>query len=136
MLKKRKIKLISCLATAFAALTVFAIGFTQTTTRVYAQSGEVFEMENGASLKISEEGGIRFRVKMDEKQMLYVTQNDDVTLHFLVAPHEFYNAVPYINGTRDYYNGLSKKKVINVDEAKIYEEDGYYWANGCVTNIL
>ena len=135
MLKKTKIRLISIFATAFAALSVFAIGLGQTANRVYAQSGEIFEMENGASLKISEDGGIRFRVKMDEEQMLYITQNDDVSLHFLVAPHEFYNAVPYANGTFDYYNGLSKKKVINVDESKIYEEDGCYWANGCVTNI-
>ena len=135
MLKKTKIRLISIFATAFAALSIFAIGFGQTANRVYAQSGKIFEMENGASLKISEDGGIRFRVKMDEEQMLYVTQSDDVSLHFLVAPHEFYNAVPYANGTFDYYNGLSKKKVINVDESKIYEEDGYYWANGCVTNI-
>ena len=104
MLKKRKIKLISVLATAFAALTAFAISFTQTT-RVYSQSGEVFEMENGASLKISEDGGVRFRVKMDEEQMLYVTQNDDVTLHFLVAPHEFYNAVPFVDGK----NGANRR---------------------------
>ena len=136
MLKRTKKSLISIFATAFVFLTAIAVGLNQTPVKANAQSGDLFEMENGASLKISEEGGIRFRVKMDEKQKDYITGNESVTLHFLVAPHEFYNAVPYINGTRDYYNGLSKKKVINVDEAKIYEEDGYYWANGCVTNIL
>ena len=70
MLKKTKIKLISIFATAFAAISAFAIGLGQTVSRAYAQSGEIFEMENGASLKISEDGGIRFRVKMDEAQML------------------------------------------------------------------
>ena len=135
MLKKTKIRLISIFATAFAALSAFAIGLGQIVNSARAQSGEVFEMENGVSLKISEDGGIRFRVKMDEAQMLYITQNDDVSLHFLVAPHEFYNAVPYKNGSFDYYNGLAKKKIIDVDETKIYEEDGCYWANGCVTNI-
>ena len=124
MLKRTKKSLISIFATAFVFLTAIAVGLNQTPVKANAQSGDLFEMENGASLKISEEGGIRFRVKMDEKQKDYVTENESVTLHFLVAPHEFYNAVPYINGTRDYYNGLSKKKVINVDEAKIYEEDG------------
>ena len=136
MLKKKKIKLISLLASAFVALAGFAIGFNQITTKASAQpTGSVFEMEDGASLKISEEGGLRFRVKMDEAQANYITENEHVTLHFLVAPHEFYNAVPQVDGIRDYYNGLKKKLFINVDEAKIYEEDGYYWANGCVTNI-
>ena len=124
MLRKKRITLISVLATAFVTLTSLAVGFGCPALKTQAQGGEVFEMESGASLKISADGGIRFRVKMDEAQMLYITENDDVSLHFLVAPHEFYNAVPYKNGSFDYYNGLAKKKIINVDEAKIYEEDG------------
>ena len=136
MLKKGKMKWISIFATAFLALTACAIGFGKPTAKASAQSSGVFQMENGASLRISEGGGLRFRVKMDETQMKYVTENDDVSLHFLVAPHEFYNAVAEEDGVRDYYNGLAKKKVVDVDESKIYAEDGYYWANGCVTNIL
>ena len=135
MFKKKKLRLISFLATAFVALAGLAVGFTQMTTNASAQGGNVFEMENGTSLKISDDGGIRFRVKMDEAQARYIIDNDEVTLHFLMAPHEFYNAVPLEDGTRDYYNGLSKKVVIDVDEDKIYEEDGFYWANGCVTKI-
>ena len=127
----KKTKLISLLATAFVATSAFAVG-NLVETKAAAPDGSVFEMETGASLKISEDGGVRFRVKMDEAQKNYITENDSVSLHFLVAPHEFFNAVP--NG--NYYNGLSKKKVIDVDEAKIYEEDGSYWANGCITNIL
>ena len=135
MTKSKKTKLISCLATAFVAVTAFAFG-TAVIAKAATPGGETFEMETGASLKISQDGGIRFRVKMDETQKNYITENDNVTLNFLVAPHEFYNAVPSKNGTRDYFNGLSRKKVIEVDEAKIYEEDGAYWANGCITNIL
>ena len=128
MLKNKKIKWVSLLATAFVATAGFAVG---SIAEAKADTN-VFAMENGTSLKISESGGIRFRVQMDEAQKNYITENENVTLHFLVAPHEFYNAV---NGN-DYYNGLTKKNVINVDEAKIYEEDGYYWANGCIVNIL
>ena len=128
MLKNKKIKWVSLLATAFVATAGFAVG---SIAEAKADTN-VFAMENGTSLKISESGGIRFRVQMDESQKNYITENENVTLHFLVAPHEFYNAV---NGN-DYYNGLTKKNVINVDEAKIYEEDGYYWANGCIVNIL
>ena len=137
MLKKNKIKLISLAASMCVAATAFVcVGAYSVTANASMQGGDVFAMESGASLKLSSEGGIRFRVKMDEAQMQYVTENDNVTLHFLVAPHEFYNAVPSVGGVRDYYNGLSKKKVIDVDEATIYEEDGYFWANGCLTNIL
>ena len=135
MLKKRA-GLISVLATAFVATMAFAgITANQTVASAAGENNNVFVMENGASLKISEDGGIRFRVKMDEAQKNYVTENDNVTLHFLVAPNEFFNAVPAENGTYDYYNKLSKKIEINVDETKIYEENGYYWANGCLTNI-
>lgn len=131
----KKTKLISLLATAFVATSAFAVG-NLVETKAAAPDGSVFEMEAGASLKISEDGGVRFRVKMDEAQKNYITENDSVSLNFLVAPHEFFNAVPGTDGARDYYGGLSKKKIITVDEAKIYEEDGSYWANGCITNIL
>ena len=127
----KKTKFISILAMAFVATSAFAVG-NLVETKAAAPDGSVFEMEAGASLKISEDGGVRFRVKMDEAQKNYITENDSVSLHFLVAPHEFFNTVS--NG--NYYNGLSKKKVIDVDEAKIYEEDGSYWANGCITNVL
>ena len=135
MLKKKRAGLISVLATAFVATMAFA-GITANQA-VASAAGEnnVFVMENGASLKISEEGGIRFRVQMDEAQKNYITENDNVTLHFVVAPNEFFNAVPAVNGVYDYYNKLSKKIVINVDETKIYEENGAYWANGCLTNV-
>ena len=61
MLKKKKIKLISLFASAFVALAGFAIGFNQIAMKAFAQSNSVFEMEDGASLKISEDGGLRFR---------------------------------------------------------------------------
>ena len=131
----KKTKFISLLAMAFVATSAFAVG-NLVETKAAAPDGSVFEMEAGASLKISEDGGVRFRVKMDEAQKNYITENDSVSLNFLVAPHEFFNAVPGADGARDYYGGLSKKKIITVDEAKIYEEDGSYWANGCITNIL
>ena len=131
----KKTKFISILAMAFVATSAFAVG-NLVETKAAAPDGSVFEMEAGASLKISEDGGVRFRVKMDEAQKNYITENDSVSLNFLVAPHEFFNAVPGTDGARDYYGGLSKKKIITVDEAKIYEENGSYWANGCITNIL
>ena len=98
----KKTKFISLLAMAFVATSAFAVG-NLVETKAAAPDGSVFEMEAGASLKISEDGGVRFRVKMDEAQKNYITENDSVSLNFLVAPHEFFNAVP--NG--NYYNGLS-----------------------------
>ena len=105
--------------------------------QVQAEEGtqSILEMENGTSLKINSEGGLRFRVKMDETEKNYIVNNDNISLYFLIAPKDLFDNVTYTNGEWDFYNGLTQKLTIPVDENKIYQEGDYYWANGCIVSI-
>ena len=97
--------------------------------------GSSFEMVEGVSLKINEDGGIRFRVKMDEQTKNNVKNNDNVKLYFIVTSLDNFNAVE--NDT--YFETLSvdnKGMIIEVDEEKIYLYGTSYYANGCITEIM
>ena len=96
----------------------------------------IFEMCDGVEVKLTSEG-MRFKVRMDEATANEIIENDNVSLKFLIAPSSFFDAVTKnIKGIKDYYNDLSKKIVITVNENLIYENEGYYYANGCVVDIL
>ena len=97
---------------------------------VLKATSDLFEMVDGASLKLNEDGGLRFRVKMSSDVRDIIVNNDNVTMGFIVAPYELFSRVNDGN-----YIGMSQKVQIDVDENLIYLEDGYYYANGCLTNI-
>ena len=113
---------------AFAVISAVCCLFTFRTQNVSAETlvSQTFVMEDGVSAKLSDKGGIRFRVKMDETTKDNVVNNNDVTLEFVVAPEKYFT------------DGIAEDKglVIPVDESKIYTDgDGIYYANGCITNI-
>ncbi|MBE5753424.1 MAG: hypothetical protein E7343_05105, partial [Clostridiales bacterium] len=121
------------LAVASLCLSAAAFGGVNTLVKANAETlpeGAMFEMVEGASLKINSDGGIRFRVKMDKDYRDYIVNNDNVTLNFVIAPDRLFDAV-----TDGNYAGMSKKIEIEVDESKIYVEDGYYYANACVIGL-
>ena len=124
---------VAVVALLFAGMFAFNGG---NNTSVLAEDLTTFEMVSGASLKISEEGGVRFRVKMD-KDTVDNVKKDNVTLSFIVSP--FFNKVDEVEETKGkYYETLSQPNravIIEVDENKIYQDGDYYFANGCVVNI-
>ena len=89
----------------------------------------VFEMDDGASLKLGEVGGLRFLVRMDETVKSFVVNTEDVEMGFVIAPK---NLMLEANG--DYLN-MPKKIGGAIDKNKIYQDGDYYFANGCITNI-
>ncbi len=89
----------------------------------------VFEMEDGVSLKLSNEGGLRFIVKMDESVKSFLDSSEASELGFVFAPEEL-----MLQAIGDYLN-MSKKISGAVDKQKIYKDGDYYYANGCITNI-
>ena len=89
----------------------------------------LFEMDDGASLKLGEVGGLRFIVRMDETVANFVKENDSAELGFVIAPK---NLMLEANG--DYLN-MSKKIGGAIDKNKIYQDGDDYCANGCITNI-
>ena len=88
-------------------------------------------MVEGASLRIDdEEGGIRFRAKMNEKTASAVI-NGSAAMNFVIAPKTLFDTV-----TDGNYANLTKKIEIPVDGTKIYKDGDYYYANGVIANIL
>ena len=99
-----------------------------------AQNNAFFSMETGASVKINSDGGIRFKVDFDEstkKRIVDNDTNDEVKLYFIIAPKSYFD-----KQTDGKYINLSKKVLVEVDESKIYQADGVWKANGCLTKIL
>lgn len=102
-----------------------------------------FEMEETVSLKLNGEGGIRFRVKMAENVKQYLADNDGenaVSLHFLITEETLAeNVAQYVqSGGLSAISKLEENSVamtIEADENKLYEEDGFWWANGVVGSI-
>jgi len=95
-------------------------------------SPTVFQMVDGASVKINNDGGIRWKVKMDQATKNNIVENDNVSLKFIVTYADF-----FANVTDDkYYETLSEGSrayIIPIDEAKIYQVDDLYYANACIT---
>ena len=75
----------------------------------------VFEMEDGVSLKLSNNNGLRFIVKMDNSVYSFVKDNDSVELGFVIAPEQL------MTGANGNYLEMSKKVQIVVDKNKIYQ---------------
>lgn len=96
---------------------------------VKASGDAYFEMVNGTSVKISDEGGLRFRVKMDGNAKAIIDAEGN-GMHFIVAPKILMNAV-----TDGNYKDMEQKIVIDVDKESIYFEDEYYYANAIIQNI-
>ena len=89
----------------------------------------VFEMNDGVSLRFSDENGLRFIVKMDEDIANFVTTTEEAEMGFIIAPESLMLAA---NG--DYMN-MAKKIGGAIDKNKIYQEGDYYQANACITAI-
>ncbi len=127
----RKILLSVCMAffmVASIAGAVFSFDVTTAKAEATWQTG-VFEMDDGASLKLGKVGGLRFIVRMDETVYNFVNENEDAELGFVIAPK---NLMIEANG--DYLN-MSKKIGGAIDKDKLYQDGDYWFANGCVSNI-
>lgn len=93
----------------------------------------IFAIEDKISLKLNDKGGMRWTLKMDKAHYNYIINNKTVEVGFIIAPKVLMD-----KADGDYY-GMSQKIVVGIDEGKIYsltENDGYYYANGCVVNML
>lgn len=117
---------------------VFSVLCLIITMNFYPASAETdtFEMVDGVSLKLNDNGGLRFRVKMGEEEYGKICTNDSenkVELYFVLTSKTIFDGV-----SENSYFGISEDRCykLKVDENKIYEEDGFYYANGCVVGIL
>lgn len=127
-LKKNKF-LLAILFAVFAAATAAICLCSPSNKSARAESlvQETFVMEDGVSAKLSLGGGVRFRVKMDSATKDNILNDSQAELQIIVAPESYFNSnVAETNGVK-----------ITVDKQKIYkgENDDFYYANGCITDI-
>lgn len=116
------ILIVSLCMSAFVAITQ---------TRTVSAANADFTMVDGAALRISDDdGGIRFRVKMNAATANKF-KNGDAELIIAIAPKAIFATV-----TDGNYAELSQKIELTADKNKIYQDGDYYYANGVITNIL
>ncbi len=139
--KKCKLWLLSVFAIAFVSVFAAFIGVNVTVAHAEDSQTEttVFTMVDGVQLRLTKGGGIRFRVKMSTDVKNKISDSENVTLNFVIAPRVAFDAV---NG--DYAklvtaaantDGKAVARVMQADETKFYEEDGFYYSSIVISNV-
>lgn len=130
---KKKFSLIAVMA-AFCLSIACAAAFISVDTRAFAADTATFEMVEGASVRLAENTGLRFIVKMDKTTAEKFTADNGVELKILISPEYYFDKI-----TDGNYKNLEKKVEITVDKTKIYNGEGkdseYYFANGVLANV-
>ena len=134
MSKLRKRLTIILLAVFASLLTVAVTGFT---TKAKAADinldGETFEIADKVSLKLNEDGGMRWILKVSDNVYNHVKDTDGVEMGFVIAPKVLMDRA---NG--DYY-GMAQRILIPIEIAKGYQDtettDTDWYFNGCVVKM-
>ena len=134
MSKLRKKLTIVILAVFASLLTVAVTGFT---TKAKAADinldGETFEIADKVSLKLNEDGGMRWILKVSDNVYNYVKDTEGVEMGFVIAPKVLMDRA---NG--DYY-GMAQRILIPIDITKGYRDTGTtdtdWYFNGCVVKM-
>ena len=129
--------LVTLIATLFLCLSL-AIAFAFNNQKAYADvDNDTFAMVEGAEIALNKDG-LRFRVQMGQNvyDRIYTNDTEDnVKLSVLIAPKSYFDA---LNATANAgeYQLLSKKIEVEIDnQQKVYQKDGYYFANAVLTNL-
>ena len=137
-MKTLRSKILVTLVSALFLCLTLSLAFSFNIAKVHATvDSDAFVMENGASLALIKDG-LRFRVQMGQNvyDRIFTNDTDDsVDLSVLIAPKSFFEELDATENAGKYQE-LSKKIEIQIDNAnKVYEEDGYYYANAVLSNL-
>ena len=135
MSKLRKRLTIILLAVFASLLTVAVTGFT---TKAKAADinldGETFEIADKVSLKLNEDGGMRWILKVSDNVYNYVKDTEGVEIGFVIAPKVLMDKAT----DGDYY-GMAQRILIPIEIAKGYQDtettDTDWYFNGCVVKM-
>ena len=135
MSKLRKRLTIILLAVFASLLTVAVTGFT---TKAKAADinldGETFEIADKVSLKLNEDGGMRWILKVSDNVYNYVKDTEGVEMGFVIAPKVLMDKAT----DGDYY-GMAQRILIPIDKARGYQDtettDTDWYFNGCVVKM-
>ena len=111
---------------------------------------DTFTMVEGASIRLKDPSGIRFRVKLGETQYEALTaQNSNQSLHMLIVPETYYAEYLANKGDESCYEYLSTKYTslltFDIPTNKLFQkadmpedeqlEEGYYYAHGVIQEL-
>ena len=139
MSKTKRISLVVLLATLIMSMFAFCM---VTSVQVSASTPELFAFESGASVKISEDGGMRFRLQMDEQTASTIKSAETNELVFYVVPEKYYEENMTVSDLENllFENcGSNKAQKVVADKNKIYKgvdskgNDG--WFANCLLDI-
>lgn len=139
MSKSKRISLVVLLATLIMSMFAFCM---VTSVQVSASAPELFAFESGASVKISEDGGMRFRLQMDEQTASTIKSAETNELVFYVVPEKYYEENMTVSDLENllFENcGSNKAQKVVADKNKIYKgvdskgNDG--WFANCLLDI-
>ena len=135
MSKLRNRLTIILLAVFASLLTVAVTGFT---TKAKAADinldGETFEIADKVSLKLNEDGGMRWILKVSDNVYNYVKGTEGVEMGFVIAPKVLMD-----KATGGDYYGMAQRILIPIDLTKGYQDTGTtdtdWYFNGCVVKM-
>lgn len=125
---------VCCISLLASSMILFAMP-----SRYVNADEKIFSMVKGASCCLYDQGGIRFVVKMDRATANELKAEESTkSLHFIIGSRQNFDAV--ISANDEYINlvnGSTKyAHLVDIEKGKIYEEDGYFYANGCIWGLL
>ena len=133
-LKKISVKILLSIFVICALFSVVLFGAAKAKAAESAfPSDGTLEINDGISLKLNEDGGMRFVVKMNKTAYDFVKTNDTdntVSLVVLIAPQKAFDKYT------DYAIRAENFIKITIDESTLFSVGGYYYANACVISML
>ena len=130
-MRTKRISIIALFVAMCAAFTMLFV----TTAKVAKADPATFAFEEGAYVKLNGDGGLRFRLKMDEDTANEIKGNANETLYFYVASATRMEEVTTGAGAKALFTAGNAWEV-EVDKDKIYAgkdelgaDDGYFYAN-------
>ena len=132
--KKRIIIVALYLLMALTIVGLLFVGFNKNEAKADEYTPD-FVIEDGISIKLNEDGGMRFIAKMDTT-LGQALIDGEKTMQFIIAPTAIFD---YADENNIEFINLPKKIVVDVDKNKVYpdnaDEPTCYYANGCVTKM-
>ena len=84
----------------------------------------------GATIRVKEPNGIRFRLQLSDTTKTQIfAANSNLTLGMFIFPAD------KIDSYKDNYASLTQKINLTFKETDLYKVDGYWYANGVMTNL-
>ena len=126
--KKSKFILLVVLLAIMALLVTGALKVNDKTVSAANEEYSISKVEK-AQLRLTAEGGLRFRFTVDAATRKNIIDNENVKIQFIIAPEKYFaSGVAEDNGLKVFLNDESNNIYASTSE-------GVYYVNGCIQNV-